>query len=85
VSSGAWTVALAALLVNVPFGYWRAGVGKFSVGWFVAVHAAVPLIVLCRWVLGVPFRLATLPVIVAAYFGGQLIGSRIRRSRVGST
>lgn len=40
-----YLVAIAGtFLVNVPFGYWRAGVRKFSPAWFVAIHAAVP-----RW------------------------------------
>lgn len=65
-------------LINLPFGYWRAGVRKFSPAWFVAVHAAVPLIVLMRMGLGVEWRLATLPVFVVAYFAGQAAGARWR-------
>jgi hypothetical protein len=65
-------------LINLPFGYWRAGVRKFSPAWFVAVHAAVPLIVLMRIGLGVEWRLATLPVFVFAYFAGQAAGARWR-------
>jgi hypothetical protein len=74
-----WIVAGAILLVNLPFGYWRAGVRKFSVPWFVAVHAPVPVAVLLRWKAGLGFRLATLPVFVAAYFAGQLLGGRLRK------
>jgi hypothetical protein len=64
--------------VNVPFGYWRAGVRKFSPAWFVAVHAAVPMVAGLRFALGLPFRWAILPLFVAAYFGGQAVGSRLR-------
>ena len=69
---------LATLLVNVPFGYWRAGVRKFSPAWLVAVHAAVPMVVGLRFALGLPFRWALFPLFVAAYFGGQVVGSRWR-------
>ena len=62
---------LATFLLNVPFGYWRAGVRKFSPTWFVAVHAAVPLVVGLRFALGIPFRWAVLPLFVIAYFGGH--------------
>ena len=71
-------VLLAAFAVNVPFGYWRAGVRKFSPAWFVAVHAAVPMIVALRFALGIPFRWAMLPLFVLAYFGGQAAGARWR-------
>jgi len=72
-------VALAILLLNVPFGYWRAGTRKFSPAWFAAVHLPVPLAIGLRFVVGLPFRLATLPLFVAAFFGGQALGARARR------
>ncbi|MGB5251653.1 MAG: hypothetical protein WBN68_02890 [Sedimenticolaceae bacterium] len=72
---------LGTLLINLPFGYWREGVRKFSGAWFVAVHAAVPIVILGRMFLGVEWRLADLPFMVAAYFGGQFLGARLRRRR----
>jgi len=71
-----------AFFVNLPFGYWREGVRKFSPAWFVAVHAAVPLIVALRFVFEFEWRLAALPFTVAAYFGGQTVGARWRRRQV---
>lgn len=76
------TVALAAigiLLLNLPFGYWRAGLRKLSPLWFLAIHVPVPLAIGLRWSLGLPFRLATLPLFVAAFFAGQFLGARFRR------
>jgi hypothetical protein len=40
--------AVFVFVINLPFGWWRQGVRKFSPAWFVAVHAAVPLIVAAR-------------------------------------
>jgi len=74
-------VAAATLVLNLPFGFWRAGVRKFSPAWFLAVHATVPLIVGMRLAAGLGWRLATFPVLIAAFFGGQFIGGRIRASR----
>jgi hypothetical protein len=76
-------MTLAAILVlvfllNLPFGYWRAGLSKLSPAWFVAIHAPVPLVILLRWGFHLPFRWATLPVFVAAYFAGQAAGARLR-------
>lgn len=68
-----------AFVVNLPFGYWREGAGKFSLAWFVAVHAAVPLIIGFRRLFDVPFEWALLPFAVLAYFAGQTIGARMRR------
>lgn len=75
------SLAAAIMMVNVPCGYWRAGVRKFSVPWFLAVHAPVPLVFLLRTWAGVSWSLATLPLLAGAYFGGQLVGARFRRNR----
>jgi hypothetical protein len=76
-------IALLALLINVPFGYWRAGVRKFSWRWIVAVHAPVPIVIGLRFAAGIGYAkpLLTIPVMVAAYFTGQLLGSRLRKRR----
>lgn len=74
-------IALLIVLLNVPFGYWREGVRKFSPAWFAAVHLPVPLAVGLRYASGMGFRWATLPLFVAAFFAGQWLGSRWRRRR----
>ena len=74
-----YSLAIAAtFLVNLPFGWWRARLRKFSPAWFVAIHAPVPIVVALRFALGLPFRWAMLPLFVAAYFGGQFVGTRLR-------
>jgi hypothetical protein len=72
-------VAGLIFLLNLPFGYWRAGVKKFSPAWFVAVHAPVPLAIGLRYAAGMGFRLATLPIYIAAFFLGQMAGGRWRK------
>jgi hypothetical protein len=72
------TVATLTLALNLPFGFWRAGVRKFSLPWFLAVHAPVPLIVAMRFAAGLGWRLSTFPVLVGAFFGGQMLGGRVR-------
>lgn len=74
-------LVIGIFLVNLPFGYWRAGVRKFSPAWFVAVHAAVPLVIVMRMSLGIEWSLLILPVLVAAYFSGQAVGARMRDRR----
>jgi hypothetical protein len=71
-------VAIAIAVLNVPFGYWRAGVRKFGPAWFAAVHLPIPLALAMRFAVGLGFRLSTLPVFIVAYFGGQFVGARLR-------
>ena len=74
------TVVVAALVLieNLPFGFWRAGLKKFSPRWFVAVHAPVPIAIGLRLLVGVGWRLSTLPLFVGSFFAGQLVGGRLR-------
>ncbi len=74
-------VALLILVLNIPFGWWREGTRKFSLSWFLAIHVPVPAVVALRLGAGIPFRFTTIPILVAAFFGGQTIGARMRRRR----
>ncbi len=72
-------LALVVMLINVPFGYWRAGTRKFTLRWFVAVHAPVPLVVALRLGTGVTARLGTIPLLIGAFFAGQMVGGALRK------
>ena len=71
--------AAVVVALNLPFGFWRAGAGKFSARWILLVHAPVPLVVAVRLVSGLGWHLITFPVLVAAFFTGQFVGGRLRR------
>jgi hypothetical protein len=70
-------VSLLTLLINIPFGYWRANVKKFSLQWYFAIHLPVPVIVLMRIFGGIGFHWSTYVALVAAYFLGQFLGGRV--------
>ncbi len=74
-----WVVAFIVAVINLPFGWWRAGVRKFSLSWILAVHAPVPIVVALRFASGLGFAFVTFPVLIGAYFTGQLLGGRLRR------
>lgn len=74
-------VVLATFLINLPMGWWRAGVRKFSPLWFVTVHAAIPLVVLMRLKSEIGFAWYTYPPMILGYFGGQFLGARLRKNR----
>ena len=72
-------VAAGVAMLNLPFGFWRGGVKLFSPAWFLAVHLPIPLMVTLRLVTGLGWRLSTFPLMLGAYFTGQLVGGALRR------
>ena len=72
-------VAAGVAAVNLPFGFWRAGVRKFSVPWFAAIHLPILVVAGMRILTGLGWRLATFPVLLGAYVAGQYIGGVLRR------
>jgi hypothetical protein len=74
-------LTLFAIIINIPFGYWRANVTRFSFQFLLAIHLPVLLIILFRILSGNGFELMTFFFTVPAFFLGQLAGSRIYLSR----
>jgi hypothetical protein len=75
-------VAVAAVVagVNLPCGAVREHFEKFSVGWFIAVHATIPFVAMLRKAVIMP-KYAMVVTIAAAVLG-QVVGSRIERARL---
>jgi hypothetical protein len=76
-----WIVALIVFLLNLPFGYWRSHVPKFSKQWILAVHLPVPFVIACRIFSGLGWQLITFPVMIGAFFCGQFVGGRLGARR----
>jgi hypothetical protein len=72
-------ISAIVLLLNLPFGYWRAGARKFSLRWVLAVHVPVPLVIGLRLVSGIGWHMVTFPVVIGAFFGGQFLGGLFKR------
>ncbi len=77
---------LAALIifafgVNLPLGYLRETSRKFSLRWFLLIHLSIPFIIALRSMFG--FGWSLIPVTLACAVGGQILGGRLRRSRLG--
>ena len=72
-------LSVFVFLINLPFGWWRGRVTKFSLQWFLSIHLPVPLVIAVRVFGGLGFELKTYPALVGAYFVGQLLGSRLTR------
>ena len=70
-------ISALVFLLNLPFGLWRSRVKKFSWRWIVAVHAPVPAVAALRLASGLGFEPISYPLLVCAYFTGQLCGGRV--------
>lgn len=67
-------VTLIVFLLNIPFGYWRANVRKFSLQWALAIHIPVPVIIVLRIFSDIGFAWVTYVFLVSAFFAGQKHG-----------
>jgi len=74
-----WIVALIVFVFNIPFGYWRANTKKFSLQWVLAIHLPVPVVIALRFLSGLGFQFITYPVLVSAFFGGQIFGKYLNK------
>ncbi len=67
------------IILNVPFGYWRHRVKKFSISWILAIHIPVILLISARFIFHIPFQFIVLPFTLIAFFLGQYLGGRLFR------
>lgn len=70
-------IAIIVFIFNIPFGYWRANVKRFSLQWFMAIHLPVPFIIMLRLTAELGFEIITYAFLIAAFFLGQITGDRI--------
>jgi hypothetical protein len=72
-------IGFIVLIINIPFGYWRANVRRFSLQWFLAVHIPVLFVIALRLGSHLGFAWHTYVVLVLAFFLGQQAGSLINK------
>ena len=72
-------ISLITFILNLPFGYWRANVRKFSLQWVLAIHIPVLLVILERIFSGLGFAFITYPILIGSFFLGQYLGGRMHR------
>ncbi len=81
--SGDWYLlgglSLVVVVVNLPFGYLRAGVPKLSWRWFLYIHLPVPFVIALRWTAGLSAW--TIPWLIALAVLGQFLGGKIAGRR----
>ncbi len=62
-------------MINLPFGFLRGKVRKYSFKWFLYIHLPIPFIFLARTSSHLDYRY--IPLFVVAAIFGQLLGGRI--------
>ena len=67
-------VTIFVFILNLPFGYWRANVKQYGFQWALAIHIPVPFVIAARIFLNIGFAFFTYPILVGAFFMGQLAG-----------
>ncbi|MBU2492007.1 MAG: hypothetical protein KJ571_05225 [Bacteroidetes bacterium] len=72
-------VGIIVFLINLPFGLWRSKVNKYSINWFIAIHASIPIVYALRIYLGIEWSINSFVILIGAYLLGQYFGSKILR------
>ena len=67
------------IIVNIPLGFLRQAVEKFSFAWYFYIHISIPLIIYLRIKSGYSWKL--IPLTLGGAILGQIIGGRLRRRR----
>lgn len=73
-----FAVMTTAFLLSLPCGYWRAGLRKRSVLWFVAIHLPIPFVALLRRYLEIPSVWYVFVILILTCIAAQVVGARIR-------
>ena len=67
-------IIVSAFAANLPLGWRRTGYEKFTLPWWLLIHASVPFIIGLRIWMEMP--LIWSPVVILAAVLGQLVGKR---------
>ncbi|MBF0609282.1 MAG: hypothetical protein HQL61_17230 [Magnetococcales bacterium] len=67
------------MVLNLPFGYFRAEQPKRSFKWFLYIHLPIPFVIAMRYVMHLNIRY--LPISLVASILGQFIGGKIRDAK----
>ncbi|MGA1862980.1 hypothetical protein OWM07_08850 [Deferribacter thermophilus] len=68
-------ITVIAFLLNLPFGILRKRYKKFSLGWFVCIHAPIPIVAILRLSTHTSWRY--IPIFLISSILGQIIGARL--------
>lgn len=64
-----------SFMLNLPMGFLRQKTSKFSVAWWVCIHAPIPIIIMGRLFAGL--GVIYIPIFILAAVIGQIWGGRL--------
>lgn len=69
-------LSLLSICLNIPFGLLRTNYKKFSLRWFLCIHAPIPIIAFMR----ITYKISPYYIPVLLFFSilGQTIGYRLK-------
>ncbi len=73
-------ITVISLGINLPFGYLRSKVGRFSWEWFLYVHLSIPLVVLMRIVSHISYKF--IPLFIVSAVLGQILGGMMNTRNI---
>ncbi|KUO49569.1 MAG: hypothetical protein APF76_03415 [Desulfitibacter sp. BRH_c19] len=71
------TVTAVVLVINIPFGFWRARVKKLSLPWLLSIHFPIIIAFMLRAIADLGWGLSTFPPFMAAFLLGQFFGGKL--------
>jgi hypothetical protein len=74
-------IAVITLGINLPFGYLRSKVKKFSWKWFLYVHLSIPIVIVMRLSSHISYKFV--PLFIAFAVFGQIFGGRMNTGGAG--
>jgi len=74
-------LSVIIIILNIPFGYWRSNVKRFTLQWILAVHIPVIIVIALRFLVHVGFAWYTFVFLITAFFLGQNIGAYIHNHK----
>lgn len=68
-------VALVTFFINIPLGCWRNKYKKFTLPWWLLIHASIPFVITLRVWLDTPHFF--IPLFIGLAIAGQLVGAKV--------
>jgi len=70
-------ILIIVLIINIPFGFWRTGLKRLSLKWFLAIHIPAAFSVTLKFIAGIEKKWWVIILSVVIFLIGQYIGQII--------
>lgn len=74
-------LAFLSFFLNLPLGKWRSRYRKFTLPWWLLIHASIPVLIPLRYYLQTPIY--TIPLFILLAVLAQYLGAKGRIEKIG--